>query len=924
MSKGTKKLKASPSRLKHIIVLIFWIAIIAGSAAMGAREALTEDVESATEMVLTESESMSGSELYEERFNITADDLTHIVIMQLPDDESFLSPQWRNYTFFLVQYLNDTLFDLGYDQFITESFLHLLAVYQDNPEMDAFGRSLVSDDENTALLNIVGTDMSFIDAEEILREHLETIHELLNVEDLEQEIYDRAEAYYNEIIAFMTFQGIPAQFHPPIDLYIHSVAEMKDKVEFIVTGTAANMLDTLDLANETFEQSEVYAVIVAVIILSIVFRSPLGILIPLIAMVASLLPAYLLTTWIAQTGLYGVSDFLPAIIGMIGIAVAIDYNLFSLVRFREEFRKRKAELLNKRRWDKEHIRLAQEEAAARTNKTTGQAVMYSGFTVIIGFSSLLVLGSDFTLGMAVGVSIAVAISILTARTLTPALLALFGNALDWPGIMSGANKQVEELRGQKKHKKTIWENWSKTVINKPLTFLFIGLLTMVPFVVLSFETDLGFDMVKMLPLGKESRDGFEIMQEEFDFGSINPMSIIIDLGEDTDFFAMDDETAINIIASLGELSDWALSMSEEREKDGTILEIDTFATFNTISMGKDQVITLDYQTLNDALFAVENLPSTDQIPAINQTTGFPITYPNGSLVMIENPYLPMYEQAMNMVNHMKGYINFEHGNNTIKIDMTTQLDTGSPQSMDLIDIIREKVKEIFNDGDNYKFGIVGIYTTGLSAIFLDGMNDMYADVPEMIVLAVALIFLALLILFRSIALPIKAIITISGSILFGLGSIVLVFQYGYFNLIEIFGVTLFEAEIVGLTYFLPAFLFTTILGLGMDYSILIISRIKEEYLRTGKMDESVGVGISKTAGVITSAALVMIATFLVFAGSPMIIMKIMGLAMAIAIFVDATISRIILLPAAMKLLGEYNWWIPKWLDKILPKIELEH
>jgi uncharacterized membrane protein YdfJ with MMPL/SSD domain len=194
----------------------------------------------------------------------------------------------------------------------------------------------------------------------------------------------------------------------------------------------------------------------------------------------------------------------------------------------------------------------------------------------------------------------------------------------------------------------------------------------------------------------------------------------------------------------------------------------------------------------------------------------------------------------------------------------------------------------------------------------------------MLVVAVLLIFLSLLVLFRSVILPIKAILTIAGSILFGMGTLVYIFQLGYIQLIEFFGFTLWEAELSGITYFLPTFLFTTILGLGMDYSIFIISRIKEEFDISGDMDGSVGVGLTKTAGIITSAATIMTATFLVFAASPLLTLKMMGLAMAVAIVIDATIARTILLPAAMRLAGVYNFWIPKWLEKILPDVKLEH
>ena len=126
--------------------------------------------------------------------------------------------------------------------------------------------------------------------------------------------------------------------------------------------------------------------------------------------------------------------------------------------------------------------------------------------------------------------------------------------------------------------------------------------------------------------------------------------------------------------------------------------------------------------------------------------------------------------------------------------------------------------------------IQNYWITGIAPAFKDTADAMYADVPLMILFAVIMIYRVLLVLFRSLLLPLKPILTISGSILFGLGTLVFVFQKGNFNNIEIAGNEIWQADQTsGLMFFLPIFIFTTILGLGMDYSIFIITRIKEEY-----------------------------------------------------------------------------------------------
>jgi len=119
------------------------------------------------------------------------------------------------------------------------------------------------------------------------------------------------------------------------------------------------------------------------------------------------------------------------------------------------------------------------------------------------------------------------------------------------------------------------------------------------------------------------------------------------------------------------------------------------------------------------------------------------------------------------------------------------------------------------------------------------------------------------------------------------------------------------------------FMFAVLFGLSMDYEVFLLSRVREEYLMTGDNDTSVIHGIASTARVITSAALIMISVFLGFVLGEDPAIKMVGLGLAIAIFVDATIVRMILVPAAMKLMGDANWWIPGWLDRVLPTIDIE-
>jgi len=146
---------------------------------------------------------------------------------------------------------------------------------------------------------------------------------------------------------------------------------------------------------------------------------------------------------------------------------------------------------------------------------------------------------------------------------------------------------------------------------------------------------------------------------------------------------------------------------------------------------------------------------------------------------------------------------------------------------------------------------------------------------------------------------------------------VAVFQWGWFK--GAVGLT----ETTPIVAFVPMLMFAILFGLSMDYEVFLLSRIREDYFETHDNLASVINGLSLTARVITSAALIMISVFLSFVGNPEPTVKMFGLGLAVAVFVDATVVRLVLVPATMELLGDANWWLPHWLDRILPRIRIE-
>ena len=208
------------------------------------------------------------------------------------------------------------------------------------------------------------------------------------------------------------------------------------------------------------------------------------------------------------------------------------------------------------------------------------------------------------------------------------------------------------------------------------------------------------------------------------------------------------------------------------------------------------------------------------------------------------------------------------------------------------------------------------YVTGITAGSKDFNDRLSSRLPLVFAFVLGLAFLLLLVTFRSIVVPLKAIVLNLLSVGAAYGVLVYVFQDGHFESLLGF------QSVGGITSWLPLFLFVILFGLSMDYHVFIISRIREGVDRGMSTDRAVAHGIKATAGVVTSAAVVMVAVFAIFASLSMIEFKQMGVGLAVAILLDATLVRAVLLPAAMKLLGERNWYLPRQL-RWLPKWEHE-
>ncbi len=211
---------------------------------------------------------------------------------------------------------------------------------------------------------------------------------------------------------------------------------------------------------------------------------------------------------------------------------------------------------------------------------------------------------------------------------------------------------------------------------------------------------------------------------------------------------------------------------------------------------------------------------------------------------------------------------------------------------------------------------VDVLVTGSAAVNVDFSDYLEERLPYFFVAVLTLSFLLLMVVFRSLLVPVKAVIMNLLSISAAYGIVVALFQWGWLS--DITGVQPAPIE-----PWAPMMLFAIVFGLSMDYEVFLLSRVREEWHRTGDSRTSVADGLAATAKVITAAAAIMVFVFGSFILENDRTVKLMGVGLASAILLDATIVRMLLVPATMELLGDRNWWLPKWLDRILPNIDVE-
>jgi putative drug exporter of the RND superfamily len=237
----------------------------------------------------------------------------------------------------------------------------------------------------------------------------------------------------------------------------------------------------------------------------------------------------------------------------------------------------------------------------------------------------------------------------------------------------------------------------------------------------------------------------------------------------------------------------------------------------------------------------------------------------------------------------------------------------SERTQDLVDDIRSAVQPLVAEAGPG----ADVAVTGSTAVGIDVSEKLSSALPVYLLLVVGLSFLLLIVVFRSVLVPLKATLGFLLSVGAAFGATVAVFQWGWLSgLVGLSG----EGPLIS---FLPVLLVGILFGLAMDYEVFLVSRMREDFVHTGSAADAIVSGVGHGARVVTAAAVIMTCVFAGFAFSPDPTIKAIGFGLAIGVFIDAFVVRMFLVPAVMGLLGDTAWWLPAWLDRLLPHADIE-
>lgn len=488
------------------------------------------------------------------------------------------------------------------------------------------------------------------------------------------------------------------------------------------------------------------------------------------------------------------SVFVTSTVSMFGIALAIDYSLFILMRYREELRAGRQP----------------QEAVDAAMATSGLAVVLSGLTVVASLTGIYLINTPVLVSMATGAILSVSVAVLASVSLTPVVLAVFGRAV------AKRSALLHWARSPQTAQSRFWTSWTASVMRRPWVSALLAAGFLLALAAPALSLSLGNSMLRQFDSSHEIRGGVAAAAQALGPGALGPVRVLVTIpGED---------------ASAPKYAETFAAIRQEMARAPNIASVS---------------------------------------PPV-----------------------------------------FGDDNNSGLLSAVLSVDPEDMAARTTVDWMREHLPQAAGSP------AVQVYVGGPTALIKDFDDRVEAAEPMVLVFVALIAFLMLLVSIQSVLLALKGVVMTVLSVAAAYGSLVMVFQWGWF---ERFGF----ASTGSIDTFIPPLVLAMTFGLSMDYEIFLLTRIRERFLQTGNTYDAVAYGVSTSARTITSAALIMIAVFIGFAFAGMPLVAELGVACAVAIAVDATVVRLVLVPALMAMFAEWNWWLPRWLARILPSVDFE-
>jgi len=577
-----------------------------------------------------------------------------------------------------------------------------------------------------------------------------------------------------------------------------------------LSGVPAVNHDTQEIYNDDLAKGEMIAVPIALLVLLFMFGTLGGALVPFV-FAAATIPTTLGIVWILAHWT-DMAIYVENIVTLIGLAIAIDYSMLIVFRYREQ------------------LDAGDEpgDALRATMATAGRATIFSGLTVAVGLALLVLMPLPFMRSMGLGGLFIPLVSIAASSTLLPALLAVLGRGVNRFRIVP------RRVLAKRAHTEGgFWSSLARSIMRRPIPYLLASAGIMLALVSQAFRIDLTAGDNRGTPRTTEATEGLALLESSLGPGALQPNLLVVDTGR------------------AGGAWD-ARSLEAQRTLARTL--------------GGDS----------------EVVRSTIVAPGlISSRPGRP---PPATLKRLEEA---------NLVDPSGRYLQFR---------VAGRDDTGTPQAVDLVNRMRDDyVPQAHFPG--------ATYLTGGAPFGVDFLNKAYGAFPWLIVAVLVISYLLLLRAFRSLLLPLKAVLMNLLSVGATYGVLVLIFQDNVDG-------GLFKAlpQVEG---WIPIFLFAMLFGLSMDYEVFLLSRMREEWDHTHDNETAVARGLERTGRIITAAAIIMIAAFSGFMFGSFVGLQEFGVGLAAAILLDATVVRMVLVPATMKLIGDWNWYLPDGLRRAL-------